>query len=619
LRSDIFNLFTFFPSSSPSEQAPLQFFPLLSSISTLFIFSPHSSLSLDLVNVDPYYRSRDHNCSFPTLVDSRSAMRIQRRPLRASLLLAFTISTLPQLSAAADGYALIKREPIPAATHSSTAIIGAATTLAHLDKDATIKEAPVDGKDGRPHAGPFVETAAERDRKKLKESGDDTTTGTGKKPTKGSTSTDGALPESNQGVMDDKDRFAPKDGQRGTEGGISEKSKEKAKEKKPEEPTEAPPLPHSEEKKIKGSNKATDSDEKKTKTTDSDAKSDSKTPTPPKDNKNAAAPDAAGLSKPADLPDKPHDIPHPIPVGSENSNPLKITTPASSIVSPGTATEEGAIIRPFHSFMLSFTMIIFSEIGDKTFLVAALMAMKYPPLFVFSAALPALAIMTVGSAVMGHAAPLLLPPQFTHFAAAVLFLIFGVKMLNEGRAMSPNDGVGEEMREVESELEEKEAEAARFNRRNSHAANPWALEGGRKARVNSNRLPAPPDSPPESPDGPRSRSPARSGSSFSNFTSGLQNLFSLLLSPAWVQTFVMTFLGEWGDRSQIATIAMAAGQHFWMVTFGALVGHSLCTAGAVIGGRAIAGRVSMRTVTLGGAIAFIVFGFVYLAEAFYYK
>jgi hypothetical protein len=33
--------------------------------------------------------------------------------------------------------------------------------------------------------------------------------------------------------------------------------------------------------------------------------------------------------------------------------------------------------------------------------------------------------------------------------------------------------------------------------------------------------------------------------------SGLSNLFSLLLSPAWVQTFVMTFLGEWGDRSQI--------------------------------------------------------------------
>ena len=56
----------------------------------------------------------------------------------------------------------------------------------------------------------------------------------------------------------------------------------------------------------------------------------------------------------------------------------------------------------------------------------------------------------------------------------------------------------------------------------------------------------------------------------------------------------MTFLGEWGDRSQIATIAMAAGQDYWWVTGGAISGHAVCTAAAVIGGRAIAGRVSLR-------------------------
>lgn len=78
---------------------------------------------------------------------------------------------------------------------------------------------------------------------------------------------------------------------------------------------------------------------------------------------------------------------------------------------------------------------------------------------------------------------------------------------------------------------------------------------------------------------------------------GLNNLLSLLLSPAWVQTFVMTFLGEWGDRSQIATIAMAAGQDYWWVTGGAVSGHAICTGVAVIGGRAIAGRVSLRVGT----------------------
>jgi len=348
------------------------------------------------------------------------------------------------------------------------------------------------------------------------------------------------------------------------------------------------------------------------------------------------------LQKPADLPSKPHDIPHPIPIGGASTNPLAIKNPSTKV---GTKLAEASdsLIQPFHSFVLSFTMIICSEIGDKTVLVAALMAMKHPPLFVFSAALPALIIMTVGSAMLGHAVPSLLPERLTTFAAAALFLIFGLKMLREGQAMGPNEGVGHEIREVEEELEEKEAEAARFEslRRSSSGGggavpathvSPYVLEGGRmgarQAQRASSRLPALPDSPPpESPDllkSPHhgsnlSGSSGGGASSFRDALEGVQNLLALLLSPAWVQTFVMTFLGEWGDRSQIATIAMAAGQDYWWVTAGAVVGHTVCTSIAVIGGKVIAGRVSMKVVTLGGAFAFIAFGLIYLAEGFYYR
>ena len=134
---------------------------------------------------------------------------------------------------------------------------------------AEIKDAPVDGKDGRPHEGPFVETAAERERKKAKDSGEENrgTSGANKKPapkdmTKGVSHTEGwdsHMPESNDGVMDDPHRSGPKEGTRGTEGGISEKSRDKKaqegqpgaqSEKKPDSPKEAPPLPHSEQEKI---------------------------------------------------------------------------------------------------------------------------------------------------------------------------------------------------------------------------------------------------------------------------------------------------------------------------------------------------------------------------------
>lgn len=239
-------------------------------------------------------------------------------------------------------------------------------------------------------------------------------------------------------------------------------------------------------------------------------------------------------------------------------------------------------------------MIIFSEIGDKTFLIAALMAMKHPRFLVFSAAFTALIAMTILSAVLGHAVPTLIPKRVTSLLAAILFIVFGAKMVREGYAISPNQGVSEEMREVEMELEEKEQLARKKGRRRS-SVNPYMLESGRlntrKARSES-RLPAPPASPPSS---SASRSPSPStGSSVQSALSGVNNLFSLLLSPAWVQTFIMTFLGEWGDRSQIATIAMAAGQDYWWVTGGAVTGHGVCTAVAVIGGRAIAGKVSLR-------------------------
>lgn len=237
-------------------------------------------------------------------------------------------------------------------------------------------------------------------------------------------------------------------------------------------------------------------------------------------------------------------------------------------------------------------MIIVSEIGDKTFLVAALMAMRHPRLVVFSAAFCALALMTVLSAILGHAVPTLIPKGLTKFMAAILFLIFGAKMLKEGREMSPDEGVGEEMREVEMELEEKEQEQIRMGRRRS-SITPHSLEAGHapKSRGSHNRLPSPPESVSSSSSRGSSPHPQRR---WNDFLNGVSNLFSLLLSPAWVQTFAMTFLGEWGDRSQIATIAMAAGQDYGWVTIGATVGHGLCTAAAVIGGRAIAGRVSMR-------------------------
>lgn len=118
-------------------------------------------------------------------------------------------------------------------------------------------DVPIDGKDGRPHAGPWVETSAERDRKSSKGS-DDLDVVTGEFditiPSSGHLSTEdgNVIPHSNGGVMDDPHRTGPKEGTRGTEGGVSEKGKETLynAERVPGIPKEAPPLPQSEASKL---------------------------------------------------------------------------------------------------------------------------------------------------------------------------------------------------------------------------------------------------------------------------------------------------------------------------------------------------------------------------------
>ncbi|KAL4884753.1 hypothetical protein BJY04DRAFT_181957 [Aspergillus karnatakaensis] len=481
-------------------------------------------------------------------------------------------------------------------TSSSNAVVSDLDDLAHSPSSKGTADAPVDGKDGRPHAGPWVETNAERDRKKAGAvtSGDEEVRSDTRSIEHLGTNGD-PIPYSNDGVMDDPNRAAPKEGTRGTEGGVSEKLKGSTYvgDKSPDSPREAPPLPHSEEQKLSTTDEGTSI----------------------KDTKAFGIDSTLGvLEKPADLPDKPHDIPLPKSPTTTKESPVGFEKEGSSAA--GSYVPQEGERDAFHSLLFSFTMIVVSEIGDKTFLVAALMAMRHPRLLVFSAAFSALIGMTVLSAVLGHAVPSLIPKSYTKLLAAILFFVFGAKMLKEGREMSPDEGVGEEMREVEMELEEKEHEQLRMSRRRS-SVTPHSLEAGRlgrKPRSSTNRLPSPPES--LSSSSSRGSSP-RPGQRWSDLLVGVNNLFSLLLSPAWVQTFVMTFLGEWGDRSQIATIAMAAGQDYWWVTIGAITGHGICTAAAVIGGSAIAGRVSMRVVTLGGAVAFLVFGAIYLLEALF--
>jgi putative Ca2+/H+ antiporter (TMEM165/GDT1 family) len=50
------------------------------------------------------------------------------------------------------------------------------------------------------------------------------------------------------------------------------------------------------------------------------------------------------------------------------------------------------------------------------------------------------------------------------------------------------------------------------------------------------------------------------------------------------------------------------------VTLGAILGHAICSAIAVIGGKLIAGKISERQITFLGGFLFIIFGIVAAIE-----
>lgn len=240
----------------------------------------------------------------------------------------------------------------------------------------------------------------------------------------------------------------------------------------------------------------------------------------------------------------------------------------------------------------SFATIIFSEVGDKTFLIAAILAMRHPRLLVFAGAFGSLLLMSLLSAAMGHILPSLIPKAWTQFAAGVLFLTFGCKMLMEGRAMTnSSDKIDEEMREAEEEIENDEAGVEK----GGHSIPLERIEEGHV---------------------PSSANHAGKHVKKSSLVEGTRNFCNLFLGPVFVQTFVLTFLGEWGDRSQIATVALGATHSVYLVTLGTIIGHTACTALAVVGGRYVSTKISVKHVTLGGAILFLIFGVIYLYESF---
>mmetsp|Transcript_100069 Transcript_100069/g.158360 ORF Transcript_100069/g.158360 Transcript_100069/m.158360 type:complete len:276 (+) Transcript_100069:71-898(+) len=204
------------------------------------------------------------------------------------------------------------------------------------------------------------------------------------------------------------------------------------------------------------------------------------------------------------------------------------------------------------SFSSSFFMILATEMGDETFIIAAVMAMRHPKATVLGGALSALYFMTVLSAGLGIVLPNLISHTTVHNCATVLYTFFGLRLMYIG-AKGEGEDKDEEFEEVENTLKDS---------------------AGKSQKTLVRRL------------------------------------FSKFCTPIFLEALMLTFLAEWGDRSQIATITLASHQNPIGVILGACIGHTICTSLAVFGGEWLGKRISQRLVAFGGGFLFMLFALI---------
>lgn len=234
-----------------------------------------------------------------------------------------------------------------------------------------------------------------------------------------------------------------------------------------------------------------------------------------------------------------------------------------------TSTDCTALI---HALVASFSVIMISELGDKTFIITAIMAMKNSRSLVFLSSALALFLMTVLSVGLGVAATVI-PKMYTHCASIILFLCFGIKMLKEAYDMN-NENEESEFDEVKRSLEGGDVGQA-DTKPNEKTLKEKVQPGSGIAEVedlNQKKGATSPES---------------------EWLCSLTK--TIYVAPVVIKVFTMVFVAEWGDRSQISTVILAAREDSVGVFVGSFLGHALCTGLAVVGGRFAAEMISVRT------------------------
>lgn len=86
-------------------------------------------------------------------------------------------------------------------------------------------------------------------------------------------------------------------------------------------------------------------------------------------------------------------------------------------------------------FIKALLAVLVSELGDRTFFVTTILAMKHSKIQVFLGAMAASILMISISGLIGISSSVI-PKQWVHYLSIVLFFFYGFQMLVEGMSLT---------------------------------------------------------------------------------------------------------------------------------------------------------------------------------------
>merc|ERR1712209_134837 len=291
---------------------------------------------------------------------------------------------------------------------------------------------------------------------------------------------------------------------------------------------------------------------------------------------------------------------------ADNDFPLELVKNVTLLEDLVNVTKHRGIL---HGFSESISVILVSEIGDKTLFIAAILAMRNNKLTVFLAAVSALFLMTVLSALLGWVVTTFIPREITYYTCTAIMFAFALKMLWEAWRMGEGE-MEETQKEVEQELADLDGQAQPDSERGdadgksevSSVADNLGFEGQQPTSANERASSPKSQGQKGSEQGWVNSAIDRGCKENSWFGKKCLKIFKL-----FVNTFTLTFIAEWGDRSQLATIVLAGIHDVVGVILGGCLGHAICTGGAVLAGALIARFISIRKITFLGGLVFLGF------------